>query len=255
MLLWRPKFHQDRSYFSSNFLFAEFQWIRMSTCWIIVNLITHWSTCKPYDVTILTVVVVCSEPILSVVFQFFKRWYLWNQIGYQETVSSVHSCFLCTFRRKNRNFHFISTLKACSFIRNGFLSCAIVKFPPTVKWTHSLELLLFTIISTQYEERFATRSWNQKVQTTSKWHILVLKLFLNDWYNQVIRADLFSINKLSLNHSLHIVLTITSRLFSNMFLNLPRMAWSEHRLPLSCYMSEHKLPANREDFQFGTAPK
>ena len=41
----------------------------------IVNLIIHRSTCKPHDVTILTVVVVvvvvCSESILSVVFQFF----------------------------------------------------------------------------------------------------------------------------------------------------------------------------------------
>ena len=34
----------------------------------IVNLITHQSTFSPYDVTILTVVVVCSEPILSLMF-------------------------------------------------------------------------------------------------------------------------------------------------------------------------------------------
>ena len=37
----------------------------MSTCWVIVNLVTQRSTCKLYDVTILTVVFVCSEPILS----------------------------------------------------------------------------------------------------------------------------------------------------------------------------------------------
>ena len=30
---------------------------------------------------------------------------------YQETVNGVHSCFLCTFIRENKNFHFISTLK------------------------------------------------------------------------------------------------------------------------------------------------
>ena len=110
MLLWRPKFYQDRSYYPSNLLFAEFQWIRMSTCWVIVNLITHRPTCKPYDVTILTVVVVCSEPILSVMFRFFKRWHLWYQIRYQETVNGIHSCFSCTFIRENKNFHFVSTL-------------------------------------------------------------------------------------------------------------------------------------------------
>ena len=54
---------------------------------IIVNLITDQSICKPYDVTILTVIVICSEPILSVMFWFFNvdlwnqiRLNLWNQI-------------------------------------------------------------------------------------------------------------------------------------------------------------------------------
>ena len=70
---------------------AEFQWIRMSTCWVIVNLITNWSTCKPFDVTILNVVVVYSEPILSVVFWFFKCWYLWNQIKYKKlSMAFIH---------------------------------------------------------------------------------------------------------------------------------------------------------------------
>ena len=32
MLPGRPKFYQDLSYFPSNLLFTEFQWIRMSTC-------------------------------------------------------------------------------------------------------------------------------------------------------------------------------------------------------------------------------
>ena len=71
---------------------------------------THRSICKPYDVTILTVVVVCSEPVLSVAFRFFKRWYLWNHMRYQETVNGIHSCFSCTFIRGNKNFYFISNL-------------------------------------------------------------------------------------------------------------------------------------------------
>ena len=82
----------------------------MSTCWVIVNLFTHRSTCKPYDVTFFTVAVVCSEPILSVVFRFFKRGYLWNQIRYQETVNGVRSCFSRTFIQENKNFHFTSSL-------------------------------------------------------------------------------------------------------------------------------------------------
>ena len=115
MFLWRPKFYQDGSYFPSNHLLAEFQWIQMSTCWVTANLVTHRSTCKPYDVTILIVVVVCSESVLSVVFRFFKCWYLWNQIRYQETVNGVHSCFSCTFIRENKNFHFVSTLSIQCF--------------------------------------------------------------------------------------------------------------------------------------------
>ena len=104
----KPLFFNQSS--KSNLMFAEFQWIRMSTCWVIVNLIAHRSTCMPYDVTILIVVVVCSESIVSVVFWFFKRWYLWNQIRYQENAHGVHSCFSCTFIRETINFHFISTL-------------------------------------------------------------------------------------------------------------------------------------------------
>ena len=63
MLLWRPNFYQGWSYFHSNLLFAEFKWIWMSIYWVIVNLITHRSTCKPHYITILTVIVVCSESI------------------------------------------------------------------------------------------------------------------------------------------------------------------------------------------------
>ena len=53
-------------------------WI--STCQVIAYFITHWSTCIPDDVTVLTVVVVCSNPILIVMFRFINSWYLWNQI-------------------------------------------------------------------------------------------------------------------------------------------------------------------------------
>ena len=110
MLPWQPKFYQERTFFLYNFLFLEFQWIRFSNYRVVVNLITQWSTCKPDDVIIFTVVVVCSEPILSVMFRPFKRRYLWNQIWYQKTVNSVHSCFSCTFIWENKNFRFISTL-------------------------------------------------------------------------------------------------------------------------------------------------
>ena len=110
MLPWRPKFYQDGLYFPSNLLFAECQWIRFSNCWITVDPIFQWSTCQPDDVIILTVVVVCSEPILSVMFWFFKQWYLWNQVRYQETVNGVHSWFRCTFIWENKNVHFVSTL-------------------------------------------------------------------------------------------------------------------------------------------------
>ena len=110
MLPWQPKFYQDQTFFLYNFLFLEFQWIRFSNYRVVVNLITQWSTCKPDDVIIFTVVVVCSEPILSVVFRLFKRRYLWNQIRYKKTVNSVHSCFSCIFIWENKNFRFISTL-------------------------------------------------------------------------------------------------------------------------------------------------
>ena len=110
MLPWQQKFYKDQTFFLYNFLFLEFQWIRFSNYRVIVNLITQWSTCKPGDVIIFTVVVVCSEPILSVMFRRFKRRYLWNQIRYQKTVNSVHSCFSCTFIWENKNFRFISTL-------------------------------------------------------------------------------------------------------------------------------------------------
>ena len=110
MLPWQPKFCQDQTFFLYNFLFLEFQWIRFSNYRVIVNLITQWLTCKPDDVIIFTVVVVCSEPILSVMFRPFKHRYLWNQIRYQKTVNSVHSCFSCTFIWENKNFCFISTL-------------------------------------------------------------------------------------------------------------------------------------------------
>ena len=111
MLPWQPKFYQEWTFFLYNFLFLEFQWIRFSNYRAIVNLITQWSTCKPDDIIIFTVVVVCSEPILSVMFRPFKRRYLWNQIWYQKTVNSVHSCFSCTFIWENKNFRFISTLR------------------------------------------------------------------------------------------------------------------------------------------------
>ena len=110
MLPWQPKFYQDQTLLLHNFLFLEFQWIRFSNYQVIVNLITQWLTCKPDDVIIFTVVVVCSEPTLSVMFRPFKRRYLWNQIRYQKTVNSVHSCFSCTFIWENKNFRFISTL-------------------------------------------------------------------------------------------------------------------------------------------------
>ena len=110
MLPWQPKFYKDQTFFLYNFLFLEFQWIRFSNHRVIVNLITQWSTCKPEDVIIFTVVVVCSEPILSGMFRPFKRRYLWNQIRYQKTVNSVHSCFSCIFIWENKNFRFISTL-------------------------------------------------------------------------------------------------------------------------------------------------
>ena len=110
MLPWQPKFYQDQKFFLYNFLLLEFQWIRFSNYRVIVNLITQWSLCKPDDVIIFTVVVVCSEPILSVMFRPFKRRYLWNQTRYQKTVNSVHSCFSCTFIWENKNFRFISTL-------------------------------------------------------------------------------------------------------------------------------------------------
>ena len=93
MLPWQPKFYKDQTFFLYNFLFLEFQWIRFSNYRVIVNLITQWSTCKPDDVIIFTVVVVCSEPIWSVMFRLFPRRYLWNQIRFQKTVNSVHSCF------------------------------------------------------------------------------------------------------------------------------------------------------------------
>ena len=48
-----------------------------------------------------------SEPILSVVFQFFKHWYLWNQIRYQETVNGIHECMF---------FHTLSYKKIKIFI-------------------------------------------------------------------------------------------------------------------------------------------
>ena len=111
MLPWQPKFYQNQTFFLYNFLFLEFQWIRFSNYRVIVKLFTQLSTCKPDDVIIFTVVVVCSEPILSIMFRPFKRWYLWNQIRYQRTVNSVHSCFSCTFIWENKNFRFISTLK------------------------------------------------------------------------------------------------------------------------------------------------
>ena len=111
MLPWQPKFYQDQTFFLYNFLFLEFQWIRFSNYRVIVNLISQWSTCKPDDVITFTIVVVCSEPILSVMFRPFKRRYLWNQIRYQKTVNSVHSCFSCTFIWENKNFRFISTLR------------------------------------------------------------------------------------------------------------------------------------------------
>ena len=110
MLPWQPKFYQDQTFFLYSFLFLEFQWIRLSNYRVIVNLITQWSTCKPDDVIIFTVVVVCSEPILSDMFRPFKRRYIWNQIRYQKTVNSVRSCFSCTFIWENKNFRFISTL-------------------------------------------------------------------------------------------------------------------------------------------------
>ena len=132
MLLWRPKFYQERSYFPGNLLFSEFQWILMSTCWVIVNLVTHRSTCKPCDITILIIIVVCSEPILIVVFRFFKCWYLWNQIRYQETVDGVHSCFSCTFIRENKNFHFISTLRLIDQLLHDLLR----KECPAAFWHH-----------------------------------------------------------------------------------------------------------------------
>ena len=126
MLPWQPKFYKDQTFFLYNFLFLEFQWIRFSNYRVIVNLVTQWSTCKPDDVIIFTVVVVCSEPILSVMFRPFTHRYLWNQIRYQKTVNSIHSCFSCTFIWENKNFRFISTLtyfNKVKFTRN-FRSCS-----------------------------------------------------------------------------------------------------------------------------------
>ena len=111
MLPWQPKSYKDQTFFLHNFLFLEFQWIRFGNYRVIINLITQLSTCKPDDVIIFTVVVVCSEPILSAMFRPFKRRYLWNQIRYQKTVNSVPSCFLCTFIWENKNFRFMSTLR------------------------------------------------------------------------------------------------------------------------------------------------
>ena len=54
MLLWWPKLCQDQSHFPSNLPFGELQWIQKCTCWLMANLITLQSTCKPYDNTILT---------------------------------------------------------------------------------------------------------------------------------------------------------------------------------------------------------
>ena len=110
MLPWQPKFYQDQTFLLYNFLLLEFQWIRFSNYRVIVNLIIQGSTCKPDDVINFTIVVVCSEPILSVMFGLFKRRYLWNQIRYQKTVNSIHSCFSCIFIWENKNFSFISTL-------------------------------------------------------------------------------------------------------------------------------------------------
>ena len=104
MLPWQPKFYKDQTFFLYNFLFLEFQWIQFSNYRVIVKLITQWSTCKPDDVIIFTFVVVCSEPILSVMFRPFKRRYLWNQIRYQKMVNSVHSCFHALSYEKIKSF-------------------------------------------------------------------------------------------------------------------------------------------------------
>ena len=126
MLPWQPKFYKDQTFFLYNFLFLEFQWIRFSNYRVIVNLITQWSTCKPDDVIIFTVVA-CSEPIWSVMFRKFTHRYLWNQIRFQKTVNSVHSCFSCTFIWENKNFSFISTL-ICRYLRCLQNECIICLF-------------------------------------------------------------------------------------------------------------------------------
>ena len=123
MLPWQPSSTKIKHFFLYNFPLLEFQWIRFSNYWVIVNLITQSSTCKLDDVIIFTVVVVCSELILSVMFRPFKRRYLWNQIRCQKTVNSVHSCFSCTFIWENKNFRFISTLTI--YIFSTYLSIHI----------------------------------------------------------------------------------------------------------------------------------
>ena len=63
---------------------------------------------------------------LSVMFRPFKRRYLWNQIRYQKTVNSVHSCFSCTFLWENKNFRFISTLTVTRLRYNFILVSKLI---------------------------------------------------------------------------------------------------------------------------------
>ena len=74
---------------ATNLLFAEFQWIGISTYWVIVNLVIHQSTCKLMnDVTILTIVRCCWQ-WTNFVSSSNVDIYLLNQLRCQDFVGSA----------------------------------------------------------------------------------------------------------------------------------------------------------------------